>query len=176
MGATIRVGYDCLKKKLPEIDGDSTVVFEYGGNDSDYNWAKVTADPDGVHHPNTDEEEFVDIYSEMLDEASRTGARIFMTTLVPINADNYMKHLSRYYDHDILLDWLGDVSMLYRWQEHYSALTEKISALKKIKLIDIRAPFLLSHQFRSLLCSDGIHPTERGHGMIKSIIRKAVTA
>ena len=33
-------------------------------------------------------------------------------------------------------------------------------------LIDVRRDFLLSHQFGSLLCDDGIHPTPAGHDLI----------
>ena len=84
MGATIKTGRDFLERKLPEIDENSTVVFEYGSNDSDFNWANVTADPNGDHLPNTEESEFVEIYSDMLVRTAETGADVYMTTDITI--------------------------------------------------------------------------------------------
>jgi len=41
-------------------------------------------------------------------------------------------------------------------------------------LIDIRSPFLLSHNYANLLSDDGIHPTIEGHRVIDELITEAV--
>ena len=43
-------------------------------------------------------------------------------------------------------------------------------------LIDIRSPFLLSHNYANRLSGDGIHPTVEGHRVIDDLITQSVTA
>ena len=47
MGATIDAGLKKLDRKLGTCDGDTTVLFCFGGNDCDYDWKAISEDPDG---------------------------------------------------------------------------------------------------------------------------------
>ena len=87
-----------------------------------------------------------------------------------------MDWISRGLDYDVILNWLGDKSMLYRWHENYNRLVEKIADKFNISLVDVRGAFLTAHNFKTLISADGIHPTEDGHSLINKTITNAVLA
>lgn len=170
MGATIERGLEMLRRNLGEDAEGTVVLFEYGGNDCDYRWAEVSADPSGDFEPNIPEERYAEMYKEAIEYAKSKGARPVIASLVPIDADKYMKWISKNLNYENILSWLGDISMLSRWQEHYSRTAERLAYETGTPLLDLRGAFLLSHDYKSLLCDDGIHPTERGHAMIDCTI------
>ena len=54
MGATISKGESLVQHDLDRgLEADYALVA-YGGNDSDYDWAAIDADPAGNHHPRTE--------------------------------------------------------------------------------------------------------------------------
>ena len=61
MGATVEMGEALVKKKLTTPAEDTTVIFEYGGNDCDFHWADISADPSGDFSPNTPADKFAKI-------------------------------------------------------------------------------------------------------------------
>ena len=174
MGATIDRGLTMLKRKLGENADGTVVVFEYGGNDCDYKWADVSENPNGDFLPNTPEEVYTETYREAISYARARGATPVIASLVPIDAEKYMRWISRNLNYENILRWLGDVSMLSRWQEYYSRTAERLAYETGTPLLDLRSTFLLSHDYKSLLCDDGIHPTARGHAMIDAAIAKFV--
>lgn len=165
MGATIHRGVRSLERQGP-CSEDTLVVLEYGGNDCDYNWAEIAANPEGTFLPHTPEKAFLAGYRNAVEMARRKGAQVAMLSLIPIDAEKYFSWISRSLNKENILRWLGDVSMLSRWQEYYNHLVEGLAKSMGCPLIDVRRDFLMSHQFGSLLCDDGIHPTPAGHDLI----------
>ena len=62
MGATIDAGLKQIDRRLAPCAEDTTVLFCFGGNDCDYDWKDISADPDGEHLPHTPSERFIDGY------------------------------------------------------------------------------------------------------------------
>ncbi|MGM9652268.1 MAG: SGNH/GDSL hydrolase family protein [Eubacteriales bacterium] len=176
MGATIARGFELLKRNLTGEERDTVVVFEYGGNDCDYKWEDVSADPDGSFQPNTPENDFAGTYREMIRYTKAKGATPVIASLVPIDADRYMRWITRNLNYENILRWLGDVSMLSRWQEHYSRMAERLAYEEGCPLLDLRSAFLLTHNYKSMICEDGIHPTRLGHELIDRTLRDFCTA
>ncbi len=174
MGATVEVGREMMKKKLTDPASDTTVIFEYGGNDCDFRWADISADPEGEFSPNTPRDKFVEIYGEMIGYAKSLGANVKLCNLVPLDSEKYVRWISRGLSYDNIIKWLGDSSMLYRWHEYYNRTAEALAERYNAELIDIRSPFLLSHNYKKYISSDGIHPTVEGHALIDSLICEAV--
>jgi len=174
MGATVGTGRDLVAKRLTDPASDTTVIFEYGGNDCDYKWADISADPEGEFAPNTPAEKFEQTYGECISYAKSMGAKVHLCNLVPLDADRYIRWISRSLNPENILSWLGDTSMLYRWHEYYNRTAEKIAAKYACPLIDIRSPFLLSHSYSRLLSDDGIHPTVEGHRVIDELVTEAI--
>lgn len=176
MGATIGTGSTLVAKKLTSPASDTTVVFEYGGNDCDFKWKEISDNPSGDFKPNTPADQFVTLYGDCIRYAQDMGAKVFLCNLVPLDSDKYIKWISRNLSLDNILSWLGDTSMLYRWHEYYNRTAEQIAMKFGCTLIDIRSPFLLSHNYANLLSGDGIHPTIEGHRVIDDLITQSVTA
>lgn len=171
MGATVARGEELLRRNLkPGADG-TVVVFEYGGNDCDFKWEDVSANPDGTFQPNTPEDDYARTYRGMIRYARECGATPVVASLVPIDADKYMNWISRNLNYKNILRWLGDVSMLSRWQEHYSRRAERLAYEEGCPLLDLRSAFLLTHDYKDMICADGIHPTQRGHALIDKTLR-----
>lgn len=78
-----------------------------------------------------------------------------------------MRWISRAGSRESILSWLGDTSMLSRWQESYNTAVERLAVLTGTPILDLRRDFLLSHEYKSLMSYDGIHPTDRGHDLIE---------
>lgn len=174
MGATVDRGLDMFEYTIAECDKDSTVIFDFGGNDCDFDWAAISADPLGRHRPHTEEPKFRALYTDMLDKAFKTGAEVYMCNLVPLMPDRYLSFISKDRSRENILSWLGDVTMLYRYQEHYNTVVEEIARTFCCPMIDLRTDFLLSHRCASLLSLDGIHPSEEGHDLIESLLREKI--
>lgn len=170
IGATIEKGKSALERKLEDCDRSTLVIFEFGGNDCDYEWKKVSEDPAATHLPHIEPEKFVATYSEAVKSALKKGAAVAITSLVPIDCKKYMSWISRNLNYENILGWLGDESMLFRWQEYYSHLVENLARELGCEFIDLRREFLLRHDFPRLLCADGIHPTQTGHELIEKTL------
>lgn len=176
MGATIDYGERVLKEEIKEYDESNIVLFEYGGNDCDYLWSDISQSPDSEHFPHVLHKDFEQKYKSCVEYAKSMGATVLVSNLVPLESDRYMNWISRGLNYDVILKWLGDKSMLYRWHESYSRLTEKIADALGAKLVDLRGAFLTNHNFAKLIGGDGIHPTEEGHRLICNTVTDAVLA
>ncbi|MBQ5973242.1 MAG: SGNH/GDSL hydrolase family protein [Oscillospiraceae bacterium] len=163
-----------LERSLPEDASGDRVILSFGGNDSDFDWRKVSAAPEKEHSPRVPAEVFAGILRGCVETVRRRGAEVFVTSLVPINPSRFLDFISRGLDRDSIMSWLGDESMLYRWHEHYDVVTRDTAAGLGVPVIDLRAPFLLSHRFTQLLCGDGMHPTAQGHRMIDGCLAGAL--
>ena len=178
MGATVSTGEELLHRKLADALGEESdrentaVVLEYGGNDCDYKWRDISADPTGDFLPNTPEEAFVDRYRACIDYVRSAGAKAYLCNLVPLDPDRYMEWISRDLSRDNILRWLGDVGRLYRWQEFYSGIAERIASLASVPLIPVREAFMAAggQGYRDLISPDGIHPTVEGHRIIDRVL------
>ena len=170
MGATIARGLDLLRRNLNEDAAGTVVLLEYGGNDCDYPWAEVSKDPDGSFLPNIPKEQYTEMYREAIRCVRSKGAVPVIASLVPIDAEKYMNWITKNLNYENILRWLGDVSMLSRWQEYYSRTAERLAYETGTPLLDLRSTFLQSHDYKSLLCDDGIHPTRLGHALIDETI------
>lgn len=176
MGATIEYGERVLKEELKNDGKDCVVLLEYGGNDCDYPWRDISANPDNDYHCKTLPSVFEEKYRACIEYAQSVGAKVMMANLPPLDSEKYMKWICRGLNYDVILRWLGDKSMLYRWHENYNRLIERIADSLGLTLIDLRSAFLTSHSFNALISNDGIHPTEDGHRLINNLVTGTVLA
>ena len=175
-----------IRKAMPRIEKDSAeacggedyALLELGGNDCDYDWAAISADPEGEHRCNTPPEEFRSRYREAIELLRRSGRRIVMLTLPPIHSERYLRFLCRNgLSYDNILRWLGDVEHISRWQAHYNELVKEIAREADAELIDIRAAFPKEPEaLAPLLCDDGIHPSRSGQKLIYQTLRARLAA
>ena len=173
-GAPISKGEALLQQDLGrDITGRYTLV-EYGGNDCNFNWVEVSADPDGEHLPKTPLKQFLGTLESMLDSLIQAGSQPALMTLPPIDAEKYLNCIctDARCVKDRILHWLGDTHMIYRYHEMYSAAIAALAAKKDLPLIDVRTRFLDKRNYRTLISEDGIHPSEEGYHIMYSAFRE----
>ena len=95
MGATIRKGLSLVRHDLDRGLEARYALVSYGGNDSDFDWAAIDADPEADHRPNTELPEFADTLHETLDALRQGGVQPVMMTLPPIDGERYLDFLCR---------------------------------------------------------------------------------
>lgn len=166
-GYTITKGYSQLERDLDKgLDCDA-VVLEYGGNDCDFDWKLISENPSCEYYPKTKLEDFEKTYIEMIDKLKKKNIIPVLTSLPPINAEKYINWVCRNgLNKENIVNWLGDIQMIYRFQELYSKTIESIANKTGSLYIDLRRAFLDKHNFADLICEDGIHPNEEGHKLI----------
>lgn len=177
-GASISKGEALLRQDLSrEITGRYTLL-EYGGNDCNFNWAEVSADPEGEHLPKTTLNTFLDTLGSMVDALLRVGSQPVLMSLPPIDAEKYLDRIctDERCVKEHILHWLGDANMIYRYHEMYSAAISKLAVRRGLPLVDVRTLFLDKHNYRELISGDGIHPSEAGYAIIYSAFGEKLAA
>lgn len=173
-GSTVTKGQEMLSKRSDELKDYDYVALEFGGNDCDFDWAKVAEAPDAAHSPNTPITVFMQKYLQMIREIRSAGSRPVVLSLPPIDAQRYFAWISRGLNAGNILRWLGDVEHIYRWHEMYNVAVLRVADEAGAPLIDISSAFLEKSDYHSLICDDGIHPNERGHELIARTIGEEV--
>ena len=74
-----------------------------------------------------------------------------MTSLPPLEQERYFSFITRGLSAENILHWLGDTDHLYRWQEYYNAMVAQLSRAFGCRLVDLRAEFLKSRVFPTLI-------------------------
>lgn len=174
MGATIEQGFEILKATLDDCDKDTVVILEYGGNDCNFNWSAVSDNPEGSFQPNTPEEKFTETYMEMIEFARGKGATVAVCNLVPIDSEKFMNWVTKGLNYDNILGWMGDINRIARWQEYYSRLSEKVAAVAKCPILDLRTNFLKHRAMENMIGADGMHPSFEGHSLIKDTFQRTI--
>ena len=172
-GCTIDKGREILQRHAEELPSYDFVVFEFGGNDCDFDWHDVAEHPDQPHEAKTPLETFERSYREAVRFARANGGNPVLLTLPPIDAQRYFKWISRGEDTGAILKWLGDVDRIYRWHEMYNLAVCRVAMREHALLLDISSSFLERSGYQDLLCEDGIHPNEKGHDVIFESLRQA---
>lgn len=169
-GYTVSKGLDSLLKHRAELKDYDYIALEFGGNDCDFNWAEVSAAPDGEHQPKTPIDLFVEKYTQMIEAVKHAGSCPALLSLPPIDAQRYFAWISRGLNPANILKWLGDVERIYRWHEMYNIAVCRLAKDTETPLLDISSAFLETCHYQQLICDDGIHPNEKGHALISRIL------
>lgn len=175
-GFTAPQGLEMIERDLAEGLTCDTAVIEFGGNDCNFNWPEISEHPEEAHDPATTPEQFANALRNMVRWLYQRGIRPVLLTLPPINAERYFRFLvGDKLNEGNILRWLGDVHEIYRYQEMYSLIVEKVAREMSIQLIDLRSRCLLKRGFcRDLICQDGLHLTEEGQKYIGDEIANLV--
>lgn len=173
-GATIEKAQTIVSRRIAKGDLPARCIVEFGGNDSDFDWAEVAKAPYGEHNCKTDPEQFRQKYAEIIAALRAAGCEPMLSTLPPLCAERYLDWFCRDgVDKASVLIWLGDTNAIYRWQEYYSHLVERVAAENGCDVLPLREAFLaVPQKLGDRMCDDGIHPNRRGQDLIYETIRK----
>lgn len=170
-GCTVDKGLQTVGKNIERIGSCDLVALEFGGNDCDFDWEQVAADPEAEHLPKTPIRKFVDLYKSLIETVRQAGKKIVVLNLPPLDENKYFKWISRGRSAENILKWLGGATrFIYHWQESYSVAVSGIANALQVPLLDIRSIFLRNRRYPDFLCEDGIHPNLAGHRLIADAI------
>ena len=162
-GSTAPQGLELMEHDLEDGMHADAAVIEFGGNDCNFDWARISDAPEARHDPATPPQCFLDTLRKMVATLRAHKVRPILMTLPPINAERYFHFLAEKLNRDNILRWLGDVHRIYRFQEMYSAMAARVARELNSDLIDLRSRCLAVPDFvTSLLCADGLHMNEDG--------------
>ena len=171
MGATIRKGEALVQHDLDRGLEARCALVGYGGNDSDFDWAAVAAEPEGEHHPKTELQEFMATLRRTAGNLKERGIQPVLMTLPPIDAQRYLDFICRKgLDRSRILGWLGDCQMIYRFQDLYSHAVARVASEDDLPLIPAREAFLWDRSCANMIAADGIHLTMPGYGRLYDTI------
>jgi Lysophospholipase L1 and related esterases len=170
MGSNILGGIARLKDfftRAPDVKISSAVV-EFGGNDCDYPWDKIAADPGLPHPANVEISDFKAQLTHMISLLRQRGVNVILMTLPPISSSRYFKWITRggLSASNILSFLGGDIEYISRHQELYSHTLMSVAHEQNTQLVDVRKYFLETPRYPDLMCEDGIHPNADGEALI----------
>lgn len=168
-GATIQKGRQLLERFLPSIEPEDTVILEFGGNDCNFDWSAVSQDPAAPHVANTPLEEFTRIYREMIEQVHTRTHKIVLCTLPPLDSEKFFRFISANLNPQTLMQFLGEVQNIGRWQEAYSQAVQRIAGEFSLPVIPLRSAFR-TEELSSMVCEDGMHPNEKGQEQMLSAL------
>ena len=173
-GSTISIGTGIVDRHIKQVGDYDYTFLEYGGNDSDFDWSAIAADPLSHHEPRTPLKLFSEIYTCIVDKVRKSGSKPVMLSLTPLDPEMYFSHFTRNMNQeqkDNVISWLGGTTeSITSWHEMYNLEVFKLSSRLGVPLLDITTPFLSCKDFRQYYCEDGIHPNAQGHHLIADAI------
>jgi len=171
-GLTAPKARDLMARELEKGNDSQAAIIEFGGNDCDFNWKEVSENPEKEHRCKTPLDQFRQCIIDMVGMLRKKTIRPVLVNLPPIDPERYFKWITRGLNAQNILNWLGDVHHIYRHHECYNLCIMSLAGSLGCDLIDIRQPFLLQNDYTLFLCEDGIHPNQRGHELIRTVMRE----
>ncbi|MDR1984208.1 MAG: SGNH/GDSL hydrolase family protein [Prevotellaceae bacterium] len=168
-GCTIKKGCSMMQKRIENGKSYDIVVIEYGGNDCDFNWKEIAVNPDAEHAPNTPLNIFFATYCQIISMLKKKCIIPILTNLPPLDPQRFFDWFCKGLNKDNILKWLGSINAIYRAQETYSRMVEKIAFETNTHLADLRSAFLEHRRIDTLLCEDGTHPNTDGQKIITDV-------
>ena len=165
-GATITKGKAMVERFLANISPDDEVLLMYGGNDCNFDWKEIALDPDEPHLANTPLEDFRNHYRQVIELVLTRTQHVALSTLPPLEHQRFFKFCSQGLNVDNILSFLGDKHHIYRWQEMYHMVVCELAAEWKLRLLDLRLPFLETANYQDYYCIDGMHPNQKGQELM----------
>ena len=132
----------------------------------------MSENPEKEHRCKTPLDQFRQCIIDMVGMLRKKTIRPVLVNLPPIDPERYFKWITRGLNSQNILNWLGDVHHIYRHHECYNLCIMSLAGSLGCDLIDIRQPFLLQNDYTLFLCEDGIHPNQRGHELIRTVMRE----
>ncbi len=163
-------------------------IIESGTNDCDYDWAQVSANPDGEHSQRCPLDEFKRLLREAVETARQNKITPVIMSLTPLVPEWWFKNICIGNDEAGIIKFLnarynlsGQESAdlksaaalrLYQNQELFSLEAVNLARSMNVQVVDIRGEFLAHSNYKSLMCLDGVHPNQAGYDFMAKIWKR----
>ncbi|NLY09161.1 MAG: SGNH/GDSL hydrolase family protein [Tissierellia bacterium] len=162
-GATIDRGLEVFNKRKDEFEPGSTIFLEFGGNDCNHLWNEIANNPDGEFFPMTPKDKFKEYYRQLIDKCLELKLKPVIINLPPLSYQNFFNYVAKTAGGEAIMKWLGDTKEIFYWQEGYDKIVEELAEEYSLPMVNFRQALLSCGDYDSLMCSDGMHPNEKGH-------------
>lgn len=173
LGCTVERGEEIFDRFIDTVRSSDAryVVFDFGGNDCDFDWKRVCDHPDEKIGPYVDRASFRAHYRSLIQKVRTEGKEPILLSLPPIVSEKFFKWISRGLCEETILRFLGgDVGYLADWHMSYNLAVFNLALEQKVRIIDISSCFLQEKNYKDFFSIDGIHPNEEGHALIAETI------
>lgn len=175
MGATVQKGEALVRHDLQRGIDAKLALVGYGGNDSDFDWTAIAANPEDTHLPRTPLPQFLQTLESITQSLLAQQVQPVLMTLPPIDAERYLDFICRSgRSRENIVYWLGDVQRIYHYQEMYSAAITRCAWQHHLPLIDVRSAFLPERNLPDMIAADGIHLTMAGYERLFELLSAGV--
>ena len=150
-------------------------ILESGGNDCDYDWSVVCADPEAPHDPRVPLSEFLEIFENMIKACRENKITPVMMTMPALVQDRWYEHICSSYDRAAVEKFTGaQADVLYHNHEIYNFHLIALAHRLNVQLVDMRLALLSNPKWRDLMCLDGIHPNQEGYHFMAEVWKKEI--
>lgn len=164
MGATAAQGMERMRDDFLHEGG--LAVLEFGGNDCDMPWREISEAPEKEYRPRATIAEFKRSLEQLVERVRGAGMEAMLVAPPPLDAEKYFSWVSRGLNAQAILEFLGDVQHIARWQAEYAAAVRDVAALTGSRLMDLSEAFAKAERIGDCYCLDGIHPNAHGHRLL----------
>lgn len=169
-GNVISKGQRKLNKMLERGESADFCIVEFCGNDSDYDWALVSENPQENHLQRTPPSDFIRIYSEMIKSLREHKITPVIMISPALVADRWFNHITKGHNADNILNFLGgDREKPYKNQKEYDDALLEFAKKNSVQYVNMRTAMEECGHFEDLMCLDGIHPNEEGYRFMADI-------
>ncbi len=145
------------------------VIIGIGGNDCDFPWKEVAAQPNEEHEPKVPLARFANNLKELISTLDSYGITPVLTTLPPLDPARYYQTISSRFGTEIS-QWICKVGGIASWHSKYNRTVKNIAEEMDVFLIDVRNAIKSRGQLKDLISDDGIHLTEKGYKIMAAEI------
>lgn len=178
-GSTLASGERMLIRHIAGIRQYDYTLLKFGGNDCDYYWSAIAAEPDRLHYPNTPLTEFLLGYEKIIDTVRRLGSRPVILSLAPVEPERYFRHITRDFPQagrENVLRWLGgSPDFISEWHCMYNLQLFGMAARLGVPTVDITSAFYNRPGYASLMCEDGAHPNADGQQLMADALTEGLS-
>ncbi len=161
MGATVLDGLKRFETSVP-VEGALCVV-EYGGNDCNLDWARLSDDPNAEPLAKVNLAEFSQTLETFVGEIKKKGMKPLLVTPLPLHAERFFNWVSQGLNRESIRHALGDIQTIYSWQERYAIAVRRVAQKMGAPLLDLRDAMLANNRYPFLICKDGMHLSNEGY-------------
>lgn len=163
-----------LQKFLEKGGEADFCIIEFGSNDCDYDWnvfPEGQPAPDfSAIQPKVPFDDYLSNLTQMVELCRAHKITPIIMNLIPYICDRWFKTIAKAHNEAAMLNFLaGSPDTLGKNQLRYQTALMEFAASHNIQTIDAWNLFSNAPNSATLMCGDGIHPTEEGYELLSKL-------
>lgn len=147
------------------------VLINIGGNDCNFKWAEVAADPENFHSPIVPMNNYIENIKSIITKVREKNITPILLTLPPLDPVKYYSFIASKYGTTIS-HWISCCGGIEHWHSLYNKQLKKLIDQMNVKSIDVREAINNADNVCNYISDDGIHLNSEGYKEMGSIVFK----